>query len=73
MADPETIALLDKLKTMAANNGIEIDSDRMIRDMDYASQVLLDMGDTHDQIQGLVVMQLLKQLGLQDWSDGMSE
>ncbi len=73
MADPVTEELLDKLKTMAESNGIEIDSSRMTRDMGYASQILMDMGDTHDQMQGLVVMQLLKQLGLVDLSDGMSE
>lgn len=73
MADPVTEALLDKLKTMAASNGIEIDSNRMTRDMGYANQMLMELGNTHDQVQGLVVMQLLKQLGLQDWSDGMSE
>jgi hypothetical protein len=41
--------------------------------MDYAYQTLMELGNTHDQIQGLVVMQMLKHLGLLDLSDGMSE
>ncbi len=73
MADPVTEELLDKLKTMAASSGIEIDSNRMTRDMGYANEILMEMCNTHDQVQGLIVMQLLKQLGLMDLSDGMSE
>jgi len=73
MADPVTQELLDKLKIMAEANGVEFDSNRMTKDMGYANQMLMELGDTHDQVQGLVVMQLLKQLGLLDLSDGMSE
>jgi hypothetical protein len=73
MADPVTQELLEKLKIMAEKNGVEFDAERMTRDMGYANQVLMELGDTHDQVQGLVVMQLLKQLGLLDLSDGMSE
>ncbi|MBU1427163.1 MAG: hypothetical protein KKH12_14615 [Gammaproteobacteria bacterium] len=73
MADPVTQELLDKLKIMAEKNGVEFDSKRMTKDMGYANEMLMELGDTHDQVQGLVVMQLLKQLGLLDLSDGMSE
>ena len=73
MADPVTQELLDKLKIMAEKSGVEIDTNRMTKDMGYANEMLMSLGDTHDQMQGLVVMQLLKQLGLLDLSDGMSE
>jgi len=73
MADPVTEELLGKLKVMAQKSGIEIDSNRMTADMGYAYQMLMELGNTHDQMQGLVVMQLLKHLGLLDLSDGMSE
>jgi hypothetical protein len=73
MSDPVTEELLGKLKTMAENSGVEIDTNRMTTDMGYAYQTLMELGNTHDQVQGLVVMQLLKQLGLLDLSDGMSE
>ena len=73
MADPVTQELLGKLKIMAEKSGIEFDPKRMTADMGYAYQTLMELGDTHDQIQGLVVMQMLKHLGLLDLSDGMSE
>jgi hypothetical protein len=73
MADPVTQELLGKLKTMAENSGVDLDPNRMVTDMDYAYQTLMELGDTHDQIQGLVVMQMLRHLGLLDLSDGMSE
>jgi hypothetical protein len=73
MADPVTEELLGKLKVMAQKSGVEIDSNRMTADMGYAYKMLMELGNTHDQMQGLVVMQLLKQLGLLDMSDGMSE
>jgi hypothetical protein len=73
MSDPVTEELLGKLKIMAEKSGVEIDPNRMTTDMGYAYQMLMELGDTHDQIQGLVVMQLLKQLGLLDLSEGMSE
>jgi hypothetical protein len=73
MPDPVTEELLGKLKVMAQKSGIEIDSNRMATDMGYAYQMLMELGNTHDQMQGLVVMQLLKHLGLLDLSDGMSE
>ncbi|MFZ2162476.1 MAG: hypothetical protein WAW02_09690 [Sideroxyarcus sp.] len=73
MSDPVTEELLGRLKIMAENNGVEFDSKRMTTDMDYAYQTLMELGDTHDQIQGLVVMQMLRHLGLLDLSDGMSE
>jgi hypothetical protein len=73
MSDPVTVELLGKLKIMAEKSGVEFDSNRMTSDMDYAYQTLMELGSTHDQIQGLVVMQMLKHLGLLDLSDGMSE
>jgi hypothetical protein len=73
MPDPVTEELLGKLKIMAEKNGVELDSNRMITDMGYAYQMLMELGNTHDQMQGLVVMQMLKHLGLLDLSDGMSE
>ena len=73
MAYPVTEELLGKLKIMAKKSGVEFDSNRMTKDMGYANQVLMELADTPDQIQGLVVMQALKQLGLLDLSDGMSE
>jgi hypothetical protein len=73
MPDPVTVDLLGKLEIMAKNSGVEFDPGRMTTDMDYAYQMLMELGDTHDQMQGLVVMQMLKHLGLLDLSDGMSE
>jgi hypothetical protein len=73
MADPVTEELLGKLKIMAEKSGVEFDSKRMTTDMGYAYEILMELGDTHDQMQGLVVMQMLKHLGLLDLSDGMSE
>ena len=73
MADPVTEELLGKLKTMAEKGGVEFDSDRMTKDLGYAYEILMELGNTHDQVQGLVVMQMLKHLGLLDLSDGMSE
>jgi hypothetical protein len=73
MPDPVTEELLGKLKIMAERNGVEFDPKRMTTDMGYAYQTLMDLGNTHDQMQGLVVMQMLKHLGLLDLSDGMSE
>jgi hypothetical protein len=73
MPDPVTEELLGKLKIMAKNNDVEFDPSRMTTDMDYAYQMLMELGNTHDQMQGLVVMQMLKHLGLLDLSDGMSE
>ena len=73
MADPVTEELLGKLKVMADNSGIEFDPKRMTTDMDYAYEILMELGSTHDQIQGLVVMQALKHFGLLDLSEGMSE
>ena len=73
MPDPVTEELLGKLKIMAKKSGVEFDSDRMTKDMGYAYEMLMGLGDTDDQMQGLVVMQMLKHLGLIDLSDGMSE
>jgi len=73
MPDPVTEELLGKLKIVAEKNGVEFDPKRMTTDMGYAYQMLMELGDTHDQIQGLVVMQMLRHLGLLDLSDGMSE
>jgi hypothetical protein len=73
MPDPVTEELLGKLKILAQKSGVEFDPKRMTTDMDYAYQTLMELGDTPDQIQGLVVMQTLKHLGLLDLSDGMSE
>jgi hypothetical protein len=73
MPDPVTEELLGKLKIMAERSGVEFDSNRMTTDMGYAYQTLMELGNTHDQMQGLVVMQMLKHLGLLDLSDGMSE
>ncbi len=73
MPDPVTEELLGKLVVMAKESGVEFDPGRMTTDMDYAYQTLMELGNTHDQIQGLVVMQMLKHLGLLDLSDGMSE
>jgi hypothetical protein len=73
MPDPVTEELLGKLNVMAQKSGVEFDPKRMTIDMDYAYQTLMELGDTHDQIQGLVVMQMLRHLGLLDLSDGMSE
>jgi hypothetical protein len=73
MPDPVTEELLGKLRIMAERSGVEFDPNRMTTDMDYAYQMLMELGNTHDQMQGLVVMQMLKHLGLLDLSDGMSE
>jgi hypothetical protein len=73
MADPVTQELLGKLKVMAAESGFEFDQSRMTTDMDYAYQMLMELGNTPDQMQGLVVMQALKHFGLLDLSEGMSE
>jgi hypothetical protein len=73
MADPVTQELLGKLKVMAKKSGVEFDPSRMTIDMDYAYQMLMELGNTPDQIQGLVVMQALKHFGLLDLSGGMSE
>ncbi len=73
MADPVTQELLGKLKVMAKNSGVEFDTSRMTTDMDYAYQMLMELGNTSDQMQGLVVMQALKHFGLLDLSEGMSE
>lgn len=73
MPDPVTEELLGKLKIMAHRSGVEIDLNRMTSDMGYAYQMLMELGNTHDQVQGLVVMQMLKHFGLLDLSDGMPE
>ena len=73
MADPVTQELLGKLKVMAKKSGVEFDPNRMTTDMGYAYQMLMELGNTPDQIQGLVVMQALKHFGLLDLSEGMSE
>jgi len=73
MPDPVTEELLGKLVIMAQKSGVEFDSKRMTTDMGYAYQTLMELGNTHDQIQGLVVMQMLKHLGLLDLSGGMPE
>jgi hypothetical protein len=73
MPDPVTEELLGKLKIMAEKSGVEFDPNRMTTDMGYTYQTLMELGNTHDQMQGLVVMQMLKHLGLLDLSDGMSE
>lgn len=73
MPDPVTEELLGKLKIVAEKSGVEFDPNRMTTDMGYAYQTLMELGNTHDQMQGLVVMQMLKHLGLLDLSDGMSE
>ena len=53
--------------------GVDFDSERMTKDLGYAYDTLMELGNTEDQMQGLVVMQALKHLGLLDLSDGMSE
>jgi hypothetical protein len=73
MPDPVTEELLGKLELMAQRSGVEFDPKRMTTDMGYAYQILMELGNTHDQIQGLVVMQMLKHLGLLDLSGGMPE
>ena len=73
MPDPVTEELLGKLVIMAQKSGVEFDSKRMTTDTGYAYQTLMELGNTHDQIQGLVVMQMLKHLGLLDLSGGMPE
>lgn len=70
MADPVTEELLARLKELS---GADFDAERMTKDMGYASQVLTGLSDTPDQIQGFVIMQLLRQLGLLDLSEGMGE
>lgn len=73
MLDPATLKLIDKLKIMGEKFGVHIEPDRMSRDMGYANQILLEMGNTHDQEQGWVVLQLMQQLCLYDASEGVSE
>jgi hypothetical protein len=73
MSDPVTLELLGKLKMMAKKSGVDFDSERMTKDLGYAYDTLMELGNTEDQMQGLVVMQALKHLGLLDLSDGMSE
>ncbi|MBI5890902.1 MAG: hypothetical protein HZB47_09520 [Nitrosomonadales bacterium] len=73
MLDTETMEALGELKTMAAKNGLDIDVDRMLKDMGYANRILTEMSNTLDQKQGLIVLYVMKQLCLYDASEGMSE
>jgi hypothetical protein len=73
MLDPETLELLDKLKIMGEKFGVHIEPDRMAWDLGYANQILLEMGNTPDQEQGWVVLQLMQRLCLYDASEGVSE
>jgi len=73
MLDPETTELLNKLKIAGEKIGVQIDLARMSLDMGYANQILLEMGNTFDQEQGWIVLQLMQRLCLFDATDGMSE
>ncbi len=73
MLHPETAKLIGKLKTITKKHGVEIDAQRMGTDMGYAHQMLIELGNTSDPEQGVVVMQLMQDLCLIDMSDGMGE
>ena len=73
MTDPETLQLLDQLKAMGENFGLEIDTQKMCWDLGYANQILTEMGNTHDQKQGWIVLQLMQQLCLIDGAEGICE